>query len=58
MDQSGEALLRNGLAENKLRAGVTTALAGEGGPPVTIDSLAWYFDTLERQGSASTSAPT
>ena len=30
MDQSGEILLKNGLAENKLREGVTTAIAGEG----------------------------
>jgi N-acyl-D-aspartate/D-glutamate deacylase len=50
MDQSGSALLRNGLAENKLREGVTTAIAGEGGPPVPVDSLRSYFQTLERQG--------
>ncbi|HTC38262.1 MAG TPA: hypothetical protein VK693_04885, partial [Steroidobacteraceae bacterium] len=31
MDQSGEVLLKNGLAENKLREGVTSAIAGEGG---------------------------
>ncbi len=34
MDQSGEVLLKNGLAENKVREGVTTAIAGEGGTPV------------------------
>ena len=34
MDQSGEVLLKNGLAENKLREGVTSAIAGEGGTPV------------------------
>lgn len=50
MDQSGSALLKNGLAENKLREGVTTAIAGEGGPPVPADSLRAYFDTLKRQG--------
>jgi N-acyl-D-amino-acid deacylase len=34
MDQSGVALTKNGLAENKLLEGVTTAIAGEGGTPV------------------------
>jgi len=34
MDQSGGVLPRNGLAENKLRQGVTTAIGGEGGTPV------------------------
>ncbi len=33
MDQSGAVLLVNGLAENKLRMGVTTAIGGEGGTP-------------------------
>ena len=33
MDQSGGVLPRNGLAENKLRQGVTTAIGGEGGTP-------------------------
>jgi N-acyl-D-aspartate/D-glutamate deacylase len=28
MDQSGAVLLKNGPAENKLREGVTTAIAG------------------------------
>ena len=50
MDQSGAVLLRNGLAENKLREGVTTAIAGEGGTPVPADQIAEYFATLERQG--------
>jgi N-acyl-D-amino-acid deacylase len=50
MDQSGEVLLRNGLAENKLREGVTTAIAGEGGTPVPSAKLAEYFAQLERQG--------
>src|SRR5689334_20841452 len=31
MDQSGATLRVNGLAENKLREGVTTAIGGEGG---------------------------
>ena len=37
MDQSGGVLPRNGLAENKLRMGVTTAIGGEGGTPVPAD---------------------
>jgi N-acyl-D-amino-acid deacylase len=56
MDQSGEQLARNGLAENKVRMGVTSAIAGEGGfpaidgkqvGPLDIDD---YFSRLERQG--------
>ena len=50
MDQSGGVLPRNGLAENKLRMGVTTAIGGEGGTPVGVDSIAAYFRTLEEQG--------
>lgn len=50
MDQSGGALLANGLAETKLRQGVTTLIAGEGGPPVPADSIAGYFRRLENQG--------
>ena len=50
MDQSGSALLKNGLAENKLRAGVTTAVGGEGGTPVPVEGIAEYFATLQRQG--------
>jgi N-acyl-D-amino-acid deacylase len=50
MDQSGEVLRVNGLAENKLREGVTTAIAGEGGAPVPSAKLADYFAQLERQG--------
>jgi N-acyl-D-amino-acid deacylase len=50
MDQSGAVLPRNPLAENKLRMGVTTALGGEGGPPVPVDSLANWFSRLESQG--------
>jgi N-acyl-D-amino-acid deacylase len=50
MDQSGEVLLRNGLAENKLREGVTTAIAGEGGAPVSSAELAGYFERLQKQG--------
>ena len=50
MDQSGEILLKNGLAENKLREGVTTAIAGEGGTPVPSAQIAEYFEKLETQG--------
>jgi N-acyl-D-aspartate/D-glutamate deacylase len=50
MDQSIAMVARNPLAENKLMMGVTTAIAGEGGPPVRADSLAAYFRRLESQG--------
>src|SRR5882724_985408 len=50
MDQSGRALLKNGLAENKLMEGVTTAIAGEGGTPVPVEELREYWATLEKQG--------
>ena len=50
MDQSGSVLLRNGLAENKLRMGVTSAIGGEGGTPVGVDGIEGYFRNLEEQG--------
>src|SRR5207237_5250935 len=50
MDQSGSVLPRSGLAENKLREGVTTAIGGEGGTPVPASRIPEYFATLERQG--------
>jgi len=50
MDQSGGVLPRNGLAENKLRMGVTTAIGGEGGFPVPASRIPEYFATLEKQG--------
>ena len=50
MDQSGAVLPRNGLAENKLRQGVTTAIGGEGGTPVPVDSIDAYFRELEESG--------
>jgi N-acyl-D-amino-acid deacylase len=50
MDQSGEVLLKNGLAENKLREGVTSAIAGEGGTPVPAAQISDYFKKLETQG--------
>ena len=50
MDQSGEVLQRNGLAENKLLQGVTSAIAGEGGTPVPADRIDAYFRDLEAKG--------
>ncbi len=50
MDQSGGILPRNGLADNKVRQGVTTALGGEGGTPVPAGKVADYFHTLEQGG--------
>ena len=50
LDQSGSALPRNGLAENKLLMGVTTSIAGEGGTPVPAEKLADYFAELEKSG--------
>jgi N-acyl-D-aspartate/D-glutamate deacylase len=51
MDQSGGVLPRNGLAENKLKQGVTTAIGGEGGIPVpSASKVAEYFAGLERTG--------
>jgi N-acyl-D-amino-acid deacylase len=50
MDQSGAVLRVNGLAENKLREGVTTAIAGEGGTPVPADQVGAYFRELEMKG--------
>src|SRR5437764_9587622 len=50
MDQSGSVLPRNGLAENKLQEGVTTAIGGEGGTPVPAARVGEYLSTLEKQG--------
>ena len=50
MDQSGGVLPRNGLAENKLRQGVTTAIGGEGGFPVPASRIPEYFTGLEKNG--------
>lgn len=50
MDQSGAVLPRSGLAENKLRMGVTTAIGGEGGTPVNAERIAEYFAGLEKSG--------
>lgn len=50
MDQSGSILREYGLAENKLRMGVTTAIGGEGGTPVPASEIAQYFRGLEESG--------
>jgi N-acyl-D-amino-acid deacylase len=50
MDQSGEILLENGAAENKVRMGVTTLIGGEGGTPVPAARIGEYFARLEKQG--------
>jgi len=50
LDQSGSVLQRNGLAESKLRMGVTTGIAGEAGTPVAAEKLAEYFAGLEKSG--------
>ena len=50
MDQSGGVLPRNGLAENKLKMGVTTAIGGEGGFPVPASRIPEYFAGLEKNG--------
>jgi N-acyl-D-amino-acid deacylase len=50
MDQSGVALQQNGLAENKLLEGVTSAIAGEGGTPVPAEKIGDYFAELEKKG--------
>jgi N-acyl-D-amino-acid deacylase len=52
MDQSGEVLRTNGLAENKLLQGVTSAIGGEGGTPVPAEQIAEYFKELETKGIA------
>ncbi|MCA1590466.1 MAG: D-aminoacylase [Acidobacteria bacterium] len=50
MDQSGSVLRQNGLAENKLLMGVTSAIGGEGGTPVAADKIPGYFAELEKSG--------
>ena len=50
MDQSGEVLRQNGLAETKLMQGVTTAIGGEGGTPVPAEKISEYFAELEKKG--------
>ena len=52
MDQSGRVLRTNGIAENKLRSGVTTLIGGEGGTPVPADQVTAYFQELETKGIA------
>jgi N-acyl-D-aspartate/D-glutamate deacylase len=50
MDQSGSILLRHGLATNKLRMGVTSAIGGEGGTPYGPHRVGDFFQALEDGG--------
>ncbi len=50
LDQSGDSLLENGLAESKLKMGVTTGISGEGGTVVAAEKLPEYFSKLEKAG--------
>ncbi len=50
LDQSGSVLPKNGLAENKLLMGITTAIGGEGGTPVPAEKITEYFAELEKSG--------
>ncbi len=50
LDQSGRALMKDGLAESKVQMGVTTGIAGEGGTAVEPDKLPEYFAQLEKKG--------
>ena len=50
LDASGSVLPKNGLAETKVRMGVTTGIGGEGGTPVPAEKLAEYFAGLEKSG--------
>ena len=50
MDQSGIALPKNGLAENKLMEGVTTAIGGEGGFPVSAEQIPDFWAGLVKSG--------
>lgn len=58
MDQSGQVLLENGAAENKLRMGVTSAIAGEGGTPVPASQIPGTSRGWNSRGSQSTSGAT
>ena len=51
-DQSGRALMAGGGAESKLRQGITSLIAGEGGTPVPADEIPAYFASLEKSGIA------
>lgn len=52
MDQSGMALTKNGLAENKLMEGVTTAIAGKAARPCLRTSCANIGRRSRRTASA------
>src|SRR3546814_21098066 len=57
LDQSGRVLFRDGSAASKLRMGVTTLIAGEGGTAVPAGEIAGYFSKLEQQGIAVNFGP-
>lgn len=48
-DQSGRGILDTGT-ESKLRQGVTSLIAGEGGTPVPADEIAGWFGQMEKKG--------
>ena len=50
MDQSGGALRADGKTQSKVRQGVTTGIAGEGGTPGPPDQLDRYFEGILRSG--------
>jgi len=51
MDQSGESLLKDGLAESKLQEGVTTGIAGEDWASTPLpDKLGAHFAQMQSQG--------
>lgn len=52
MDQSGRIFMREGAAPNKVLMGVTTAIGGEGGTPVSAREIGAYLDGLEQRGIA------
>jgi N-acyl-D-amino-acid deacylase len=52
LDQSGRLLRNDGSAINKLKMGVTTLIAGEGGTAVPAAEIDGYFKQLESNGIA------
>ncbi len=52
MDQSGGLLPLYGLAENKIRQGVTTAVGGEGGFIVSASGISGYLSRLGQSGTS------
>ncbi len=56
-DQSGRALMTGGGAESKLRQGITSLIAGEGGTPVLADEILPISPASKGAASPSISAP-